>query len=257
MYEEILSNIIIKKITAATSMYKLKDHSGKRYNRERWSVNIKYNGESRYYCNGKEYVSNNKNIIILPKGVSYEWKSITSGEFYIVEFDADYEYHDIIPIKVSDCQKIVDIIKTMEHKRLTKSHMYIPECIKNTYEILINLFANFERKYVPSTKVKKIQPALDYIENNYNKNIKNDFLAQMCGVSTVYFRKIFTEYFSMSPVTYIHTLRIRKAKEMLKSDFSSVSDISASLGYINIYDFSRDFKKYTGISPTQYAETHK
>ena len=37
---------------------------------------------------------------------------------------------------------------------------------------------------------------------------------------------------------------IKKAKEMLKSDYGSISEIAESLGYLNIYDFSRIFKKH-------------
>lgn len=56
----------------------------------------------------------------------------------------------------------------------------------------------------------------------------------------------------MSPINYIHKLRINKAKEMLASDFASISSVALSLGYANIYDFSRVFKKHAGTSPTKY-----
>lgn len=61
----------------------------------------------------------------------------------------------------------------------------------------------------------------------------------------------------MSPITCVHTLRIKKAEEMLQSDFGSITDIAQSLGYLNIYDFSRTFKKYTGLSPTNYLKLPK
>jgi len=41
---------------------------------------------------------------------------------------------------------------------------------------------------------------------------------------------------------------------MLNSDYGSISDIAQSLGYLNIYDFSRAFKKYVGISPSKYEK---
>jgi AraC-like DNA-binding protein len=59
----------------------------------------------------------------------------------------------------------------------------------------------------------------------------------------------------MSPQAYIHTLRIRKAKELFHSDFGSISNVALSLGYSSIYDFSKTFKKYAGISPSKYVKT--
>ncbi|MBR3941740.1 MAG: helix-turn-helix transcriptional regulator, partial [Clostridia bacterium] len=53
-------------------------------------------------------------------------------------------------------------------------------------------------------------------------------------------------------IAYTHNIRIEKAKEMLKSDYGTISDIAQSVGYPSIYDFSRAFKKHTGISPSKY-----
>jgi len=77
-------------------------------------------------------------------------------------------------------------------------------------------------------------------------------LAEMTGMSAVYFRKLFTEIMGISPIAYVHELRIRKAKEMLRSDHGTLTDVALSLGYANLYDFSRDFKRHTGVAPSQY-----
>ncbi len=76
------------------------------------------------------------------------------------------------------------------------------------------------------------------------------------GLSTVYFRKLFTQVYHTSPISYVKQLRISKAKEMPRSDFGTVTAVAMSLGYANIYDFSRDFKKQTGLSPTVYIRQH-
>ena len=89
---------------------------------------------------------------------------------------------------------------------------------------------------------------------NYNIKIRNDELAALTGVSTVYFRKLFTEVMGQSPIDYIQSLRIQKAKEMLQSDYGSITDVASALGYQSIYDFSRAFKKRVGMSPIQYKK---
>ena len=127
-----------------------------------------------------------------------------------------------------------------------------------------NITKAFVAKYTTDTTVcietdcingfglQKIAPAIEYISQHYNEKITNDVLAAVVGMSTVYFRKLFASAMGVSPITYANNLRIEKAKEMLKSDYGSLSDIAISLGYPSLYDFSRAFKKHTGISPSKY-----
>ena len=126
--------------------------------------------------------------------------------------------------------------------------MFEVESIRDTYSILLTITTQDFNKYVPNSKRKKLQPAIEYISQNYSKNITNDILASISGMSTIYFRKLFTETMGVSPIAYVNQLRIEKAKEMLKSDYGTLTDIASSLGYANLYDFSRSFKKHTGFS---------
>ena len=126
------------------------------------------------------------------------------------------------------------------------------ESIKDTYSILLALTQAVSERYLPTEKQRKLAPAIEYISQNYYKSITNDSLAAITGLSTVYFRKLFTSIMGVSPITYVHQLRIEKAKAMLKSDYGTVSNIAESLGYRNVYDFSRDFKKHTGVAPSRF-----
>lgn len=45
---------------------------------------------------------------------------------------------------------------------------------------------------------------------------------------------------------------MNKAKDMLESESSSVTDIAYAPGYNDVYEFSRDFKKQVGVSPSRY-----
>ena len=56
-------------------------------------------------------------------------------------------------------------------------------------------------------------------------------------------------------ISYINEMRIKRAKNMLISaEELSIKDISELCGYLDIYSFSRSFKKYVGISPSQYRK---
>lgn len=128
--------------------------------------------------------------------------------------------------------------------------------LKDLYGLISSLLKNDAIKYMPSPQKQKILPAIEYIAQNYNKRIYNDELSSVTGLSTVYFRKLFKDVMGISPISYIQSVKMGKAKKMLNSDYSSITDIAYSLGYNNVYEFSRDFKKYTGISPSKYVRQH-
>lgn len=52
----------------------------------------------------------------------------------------------------------------------------------------------------------------------------------------------------MSSTAFIQSVKMKKAMEMLQSDYASITAIAYSLRYNNVYEFSRSFKNYTGIS---------
>lgn len=249
---DILSNLIIKKIYSVSTMYSEKNKKIKRLNRPAWAIIIKYEGETVYYLKGKSYISNINNMVILPKGCSYEWMCTEAGHFSIIEFDSDTVYDEILTFSLKNGEKMLNLFKETEYKWILKKPMYKMECIRDCYAVILKLAKLRAVEYQSTDKQKKLGPAMEYIAKNYNKNIKNDELALLTGFSTVYFRKLFTTIYGIPPIDYVHRLRIKKAKEMLKSDYGSITEIAQSLGYLNVYDFSRAFKKYTGIPPSKY-----
>lgn len=90
-----------------------------------------------------------------------------------------------------------------------------------------------------------------YLEENYASQIT---LADLCGVSGLgrytLIRSFSTEY-GVTPVQYLETVRIGKAKEMLR-DGASVIDTAFACGFSDQSHLTRFFKKYIGLTPKQY-----
>jgi len=68
MHSDILSNLIITKVYSATTLYTEKNTKTQRNNRPNWAIVIKYEGETMYASEGKSYLSDIHNLVILPKG---------------------------------------------------------------------------------------------------------------------------------------------------------------------------------------------
>ena len=249
---EVLSNLVITKVYSVSTFYNPKNTKLKRTDRQRWAIVIKYEGETVYYSNGKQFLSDIGHIVILPKGCFYDWHCTRSGHYSIIEFDSGSTFCEPIPFSVKNGETILKMFKDLEYKRNLKKPTVEIESIYDTYSIILALTQAVSERYIPTEKQQKIAPAIEYISQHYNKNITNDALAAITGLSTVYFRKLFTSIMGVSPITYVHRFRIEKAKEMLKSDYGTLSDIAQSLGYPSLYDFSRDFKKHVGVAPSKY-----
>ena len=192
--------------------------------------------------------------MILPKGCSYDWQCLCSGHYVIIEFESELTCERIFGFYVQNTEKLLKCFKELEYKRNLKAPMTEQESIRDAYTILLMLVRSEPERYFPSEKQRKLEPALAYIARHYNTKIKNDELAALTGLSTVYFRKLFTHVMGQSPIDYLQSVRVEKAKEMLQSDYSNITDIAFSLGYQNIYDFSRAFKKHVGIPPRQFQQ---
>ena len=77
-------------------------------------------------------------------------------------------------------------------------------------------------------------------------------LAAHCGISEVYFRRIFLNKFGVSPKEYMINLRINYAKQLLQSGQCSVAQTAELCGYFETSHFSREFSKRVGMSPKEY-----
>ena len=252
MNSDLLAGLVITKVHSASTMYNLAGTKLKRANRPQWAVVIKYEGETIYTCGEKQVLSDRNHIALLPKGCSYDWECTKAGHYSIIEFECDKTADAPLSFSVTHTEKLLRLFKELEYKRALRKPLFEIESIRDTYAILLLLAQSNSEKYIPGSRRLKLQPVIEYISQNYNKNINNDTLAALAGMSTVYFRKQFTEVMGVSPIVYTRNLRIEKAKEMLKSDHGTLTDIAQSLGYTSLYDLSRDFKKHTGITPSKY-----
>lgn len=226
--------------------------------RERWAIALKLTGKTYYSVNGSEILSDSMHPIILAKGSTYSWKCVEPGDCILIEFDAAQQAETLFPFEVSDTAPITTAFSKIERMINLQTPDHHIECLYLVYSILMFLLKSQKNNYVPKDKQAIILPAIQYISSHYqNSEITNDLLAEQCRISTIYFRKLFTTVYGTSPVRYLHSFRIEKAKAILQSDYNSIEQIAESVGYNSIYHFSKMFKQHTGISPTGFANSFR
>lgn len=97
---------------------------------------------------------------------------------------------------------------------------------------------------------------IKYLHHNYTQHLTLDYLAKFACMNKFYFAKEFKKYTGFSPNDYIITLRINKAKELLKSTSYPAIKIAHEVGIHDINNFTNLFKKKVGMTPIQYRQSN-
>ena len=126
------------------------------------------------------------------------------------------------------------------------------QCKSIFYKIVSSVIKQ-EVYYSSTQNYKKISPAVDYLHAHYlEEDFRIDTLFAIADVSPRYFETLFFNEFKMTPKEYVTSLKIKLAKQLLKSEKYSVGDIAMQLGYCDAYHFSKMFKSKTGYTPREY-----
>lgn len=97
-----------------------------------------------------------------------------------------------------------------------------------------------------------IRHVIRAIRENAASPLSHAELADIAGLSERYLNVLFKRYTGMTVKTFAAKARIERASRLLEESALSVGTIAESLGYADIYFFSRQFKQFAGVSPTQY-----
>lgn len=161
---------------------------------------------------------------------------------------------------ISDEKKdkaIADIINLMIDEAKNKKPYYQKKISLQLKALIIELVRKCdvsleEEQPVKGTNMAQIAAALDYINKNYDKQIKAIELANICSMSETHFRRIFEEYINMSPMDYVNLIRIQRACDLMKKTNDSMDLVAVKCGFSTTSTFNRNFKKYLNTSPYQW-----
>ena len=97
-----------------------------------------------------------------------------------------------------------------------------------------------------------IDKALNCIHSEYMKELTVNSIAERLNLDRTYFTTLFKSKMGVSPKKYIFNYRMSVAASLLINENSSVTVAANSVGYSDIYNFSKMFKKHFGVSPNKY-----
>lgn len=226
----------------------------------------------------------NNIIIIKPRQFhKFEVKSQAGCEFIVLNFGFENKFDNqfsgvsledflnfvnkkewgaFICLKVSHKNEIINllnrILKERENPEIGSEFL--------NYLLVLELFVLISRALKmewensiknKSPKLKElIQASVNYINNNYERDISLTDISKYVFLSPSYFARAFKEEMGVSPINYLLTVRVERAQELLRDTDSKISDIALSVGFSNQQRLNDIFKKYTKKTPLQYRKNY-
>lgn len=214
--------------------------------RTHWLLHYVVSGKGYFRIEDREYTVTAGNIFVIPPFVEtyYEADSITPWAYIWVGFDMS----DEVEIKFDDvmylpaAQHIFEGMKQCSTKTSGKTEFL---CGK-IWQLISHISDKSEET------VDYVKQAISLINSEYMTGLTVQSIADRLGLERTYFSDYFKSRVGESPKRYLLRTRMEQAADLLKNYGYSVSVTALSVGYNDVYTFSKMFKCYFGVSPSQY-----
>ena len=197
-------------------------------------------------------------IRFLPQGETkrYDVLRHERGECIDVFFRADRPISkQAFVMNASQNEKIGVLFKKLFSTWVSKKEGYYFESVSLLYRIFAEMLKDSP---ISKQHKSKIAPAMDMIHSDFlTRDFSLSELAATCKMGESYFQKLFKEIHGISPKKYIIQLKINHACDLLRLERYTVTQIAELCNFSDVYFFSRQFKEYMGITPTQFVNKYK
>ncbi|MDR0933404.1 MAG: AraC family transcriptional regulator [Victivallales bacterium] len=156
---------------------------------------------------------------------------------------------DVVPrLDVLHIEKLLREITELAEE--TPSNTALPRNSLLTFELLQSLRIPPGVSEMPD----KIVELRDKLEEHPEHDWSQQEMANLCNCSCNHLVRLFKKHLGTTPRQYLLELRMHRAKHLLADKQLSIKEISARIGYENAFNFSAEFHKRFGTSPSEYRK---
>jgi AraC-like DNA-binding protein len=209
-------------------------------------------GEGKFYIDVHSYKVGAGTFIRFERGDAYTLDVAPPCSYIVSDMDISFSHPEAFG-RVCECIAEEQTLLERAYKVWTEQGEY---CYSEARILLLRMFVAMSRRIRAQSERQTsfISEALAYIHRNYAESFSLEDVSAACNVSASYLRQCFKSELGTSVMQYREHLRIERAKAMISSGEFKLKEISDSLGYYDIYHFSKRFKEATGIAPGAYRE---
>lgn len=241
-------------------------------------------GTGSYSTEDDTFPLSSGTVFYRPAGHSsiYEWSS-EKVRFGIVSFVCSSEAMKVfegapIPLRESECTTLLEVIKAgariceplqpgqgltgMQYKPGTPDAVldFIRASLERFFCMLYCRISGIDLLREQSEKANShldstglVEEIKHYLAEHLSSPLTVSELCSTFGVGQTALMKKFRAQTDMGPMEYFTELRIKRARELIRTSTQSFTEISEELGFSSVAYFSKVFKQKTGLSPTEFS----
>jgi len=167
-----------------------------------------------------------------------------------------------------EARKTFDCPLNDPHTQFMPKKKHIPEGSEHLIRLYLELFLiRLYRRYTntsPNSAISAVKDSAnvfyhiaDYMETNISEQLTLEQICKDNMISRSQLQKVFQKECGQGVIEYFTELKIQSAKQMIRNGKYNFTQIAEQLGYSSIHYFSRQFKKMTDMSPSEYASSVK
>lgn len=218
-------------------------------NRNYHIIGIHLSGSAVHYFKNQKFTIDEGCIYFLNQKDDYKVKVLKKGVAFSVHFTT-YESIDTesFCIKTAKANEIVRLLSRIEKEFLSKNDEL--DLMSDVYTLCSELNKIYQKSYFP--KDKRMVAAEKYINTHFAENNCLTEAAKQSTLSRRRFNDLFKSCFGLTPNRYLTSLKINYAKNLISTNYFSISQIAEMCGFSDIYYFYKVFKSETGATPSEY-----
>lgn len=172
----------------------------------------------------------------------------------------DFEFDDSIPKQSAvytpkNTQHARSLFEKLLHVYNAPSQTAFHDSIALFYQIYALIQTASNGEYIAPSSKDKVAQIKAYIDEHYKEpDLCVKHLSEQAGMSEVYLRKLFRSQYDIAPAQYIISVRLGKAKELMRSPFLTLEACASESGFSSLQYFCRVFKKETGMIPHAFRK---
>lgn len=251
------------------SLKAIRPHTSSRENLVSYLCFVVVEGSGEFYYNRKKYELSAGDIVFIDCHKPYfhrtekELWTLQWCHFYGPELPAIYNKYQerggqpvFHPESVSEITELLAGLYTIADSGDYVRDMRINQELSCLLTLLMSYSWHPENKVI-SKKRMELSRIREYLDEHFREKIVLEELARNFYVDKYYLTKIFKEAYGVTITAYILSMRITRAKSLLRFTDMTIEEVGAAAGMSDANYFARSFKKTEGMTPREYRRLWK